>query len=186
MSLLTIIGLAIALAMDAFAVSISGGVVLKKVTRRHYFRFSFHFGLFQFLMPIIGWYLGRTVYESIAAYDHWIVFALLVFIGGKMIHEALAALPDELRADPTRGMSLVSLSIATSIDALAVGLSLAFLNTGIWYPSFVIGLVAAAASLLGLRLGRSPGVLFGKRAEILGGTILIAIGLKVVIEHLSS
>jgi putative Mn2+ efflux pump MntP len=186
MNVLTIIGLAIALAMDAFAVSISGGVVLKKITRRHYFRFSFHFGLFQFLMPIIGWYLGRTVYELIASYDHWVTFGLLAFIGGRMIVEAIRHAPDAIRSDPTRGASLVALSIATSIDALAVGLSLAFLKTTIWMPSLIIGCVAAAASLLGLRLGQTLGYAFGRRAEIVGGSILIAIGIKILVEHLLS
>jgi putative Mn2+ efflux pump MntP len=185
MSTLTLIGIAIGLAMDAFAVAIGAGLTLKVVTPRRTFRLAWHFGLFQALMPIVGWLAGLTVAEYIAPVDHWIAFGLLAAIGGKMIYEALKNEDDEGgRSDPTKGWSLILLSVATSIDALAVGLSLAMLNVDIWYPAVVIGVVAAAFTIVGLQLGRRFGALLGRRMEVIGGLILIGIGVKILIEHL--
>jgi len=184
---LTLIGIAIGLAMDAFAVSIGVGLTLQQVSPRQTFRLSYHFGLFQALMPIIGWVAGRSLVEWIAPVDHWIAFGLLAAIGGKMIYEALTARGQEsVRKDPTKGASLVILSIATSIDALAVGLSLALLGVGIWYPALVIGLVALVFTAVGLHLGKRFGALFGRRMEVLGGVVLIGIGLRILIEHLTA
>jgi putative Mn2+ efflux pump MntP len=136
-------------------------------------------------MPIVGWLAGLTVAEYIAPVDHWIAFGLLAAIGGKMIYEALKNEDDEGgRSDPTKGWSLILLSVATSIDALAVGLSLAMLNVDIWYPAVVIGVVAAAFTIVGLQLGRRFGALLGRRMEVIGGLILIGIGVKILIEHL--
>lgn len=184
---LTLIGIAIALAMDAFAVSIGVGLTLGQIDWRQTFRLSYHFGLFQALMPIIGWLAGRSLVQWIAPVDHWIAFGLLAVIGGKMIYEAFEERDEETRRkDPTRGASLVVLSVATSIDALAVGLSLALLGVGIWYPALVIGVVAVVFTAAGLHLGKRFGTLFGRRMEIVGGAILIAIGLRILIEHLTS
>jgi len=186
MSLITLFAIATGLAMDAFAVSIAVGLALKRVTGRQAFRLSFHFGLFQFLMPIIGWLAGLTVERWIASFDHWIVLGLLAFIGIKMIRGSFQK--DEHHADvadPTRGASLVMLSLATSIDALAVGLSLALLKVKIWYPAVVIGIVAGLLTLIGMRLGQRLGSVFGKRMEAIGGLILLFIGCKIVWEHLS-
>jgi manganese efflux pump family protein len=182
---LAVLGIAVALAMDAFAVAIGTGMVLGRPSGHQTFRLSFHFGLFQFLMPIVGWLAGQTVAEAIEGVDHWIAFGLLAAVGGHMIKEGLGP-PEEARrdADPTRGLSLVVLSVATSIDALAVGLSMALLGVSIWYPSVVIGLVAAAFTLAGLRLGRLLGQRFGHGMALLGGVILVAIGLKILLEHL--
>lgn len=138
-------------------------------------------------MPVIGWLAGMTIQRWIAAYDHWIAFALLAFVGGKMIYEAFFDHDqDALERDPTRGWSLVMLSVATSIDALAVGLSLAVLRISAWYPSLVIGLVAALCTGAGLHLGRWAGSAsrLGARAEIAGGFVLLAIGAKILWEHL--
>lgn len=185
MPFLTLIGIAIGLAMDAFAVSIGAGLTLKEVTPRHTFRLAWHFGLFQALMPIVGWLAGTSISRWISPIDHWIAFALLVAIGAKMIYEAVREGADETeRADPTRGWSLIVLSVATSIDALAVGLSLAFLKVSIWWPAVVIGIVAAAFTAVGLQLGKRFGALLGRRMEVLGGLILIAIGVKILLEHL--
>jgi putative Mn2+ efflux pump MntP len=187
MSLWTLIGIAIGLAMDAFAVAIGAGLTLQKVTLRQTFRLAFHFGLFQALMPIIGWLAGLTVQRWIQEIDHWIAFGLLGAIGGKMIYEALTH-SDEQRArrsDPTKGSSLVMLSVATSIDALAVGLSLALLGVEIWWPAVVIGLVAGAFTTVGLQLGQRFGELLGRRMEVVGGVILIGIGVRILIEHLT-
>ncbi len=182
---LTLIGIAIGLAMDAFAVSIAVGLSLKEVSLRQTLRLAYHFGLFQALMPIIGWLAGRSVERWIGPVDHWIAFGLLSAIGGKMIYEALKGDVEEVeRKDPTKGASLVVLSVATSIDALAVGLSLALLGVEIWYPALVIGLVALVFTAVGLHLGKRFGALLGRRMEIVGGVILIAIGVRILLEHL--
>jgi len=182
---LTLIGVAVGLAMDAFAVSIGAGLTLKTVDARQTLRLAWHFGLFQALMPIIGWLAGLSVERWIAPVDHWIAFGLLAVIGGKMIHEALKDDDEETRrGDPTKGWSLVLLSLATSIDALAVGLSLALLDVSIWWPAVVIGLVAGAFTTVGMQLGKRFGALLGRRMESVGGIVLIAIGVKILAEHL--
>lgn len=179
-----LITIAVALAMDAFAVAIATGVALNSVSPRQTFRLAWHFGLFQALMPIIGWYLGASVRSYIEAYDHWIAFGLLGYIGYKMIKEAFDE-EDASQGDPTRGMTLIILSIATSIDALAVGLSLSMLGISVWWPSLVIGIVALAFTTLGLRIGKTAAQArsLGKYAELLGGSVLIGIGLKILWEH---
>lgn len=185
MALLTLIGIAIGLAMDAFAVAIGAGLTLERVDARQTFRLAWHFGLFQALMPVIGWLAGLTVAHWISPVDHWIAFGLLAVIGGKMIWEALRHDEEKReRSDPTRGWSLIILSIATSIDALAVGLSLALLDVSIWYPAVVIGLVAGGFTAVGIQLGKRFGALLGRRVEVLGGVILIGIGLRILFEHL--
>lgn len=181
---LTLLGIAVALAMDAFAVALGTGMNLATLTGRHLFRLGFHFGLFQALMPVVGWLAGQTVQERIAAWDHWIAFALLAFVGGHMLKEAFSAKDDRAAAsDPTRGMSLVLLSVATSIDALAVGFTLSMLGVSIWWPALIIGLVAGALTVVGMLLGRRAGDHWGPRVEIVGGLILIGIGLKILVEH---
>ncbi len=183
MDLLTLIGIAVALAMDAFAVALGVGVSVSPLTGRHFFRLGFHFGLFQAMMPIIGWLAGRTIQSYIVDYDHWIAFGLLAFVGGHMIYEAFHPEEERQPGDPTRGFSLVFLSIATSIDALAVGLSLGMLNITVWFPALIIGLVAGLFTLAGMLIGRKAGDAWGAKVEILGGIVLIAIGLKIVFEH---
>jgi len=186
MSLLTLLGIAVGLAMDAFAVSIGIGLGARHVDARTTVRLAWHFGLFQFFMPILGWLAGLSLERFISSVDHWIAFGLLTAIGGKMIYEALWG-DEEKRAgkDPTRGASLVVLSVATSIDALAVGLSLALLGVQIWYPAVIIGVVAFAFTAVGLHIGRRFGVLLGKWMEVAGGLILIGIGIRILVEHLS-
>ncbi|MBW2636373.1 MAG: manganese efflux pump [Deltaproteobacteria bacterium] len=179
MGFLSVFLIAIGLGMDAFAVAIGTGVTIRKLSFGPVFRLSFHFGFFQFLMPVVGWLAGRTISGYIAGYDHWIAFGLLLFIGCKMIIDSFKK--EEIdRSDPTRGLTLIILSIATSIDALAVGLGLAFLNTGILFPSIVIGIVAFVMMVFARVLGR----LLGRNVEIVGGIILIGIGIKILIEHL--
>jgi putative Mn2+ efflux pump MntP len=187
MDWISLIAVACALAMDAFAVAIVSGLTLDPLTGRHVFRLAFHFGLFQALMPVIGWTAGSAVYSYIASADHWVAFGLLAFVGGRMIWSALHE-DQEKKAlnDPTSGWTLVVLSIATSIDALAVGLSLAMIGSDIIIPAIVIGLVAAAFTVTGMLLGGRIGALWGRRVEALGGIILVAIGAKIVIEHLST
>lgn len=181
---LTLLGIALALAMDAFAVALGTGMNLATLTGRHLFRLGFHFGLFQALMPIIGWLAGIGLQQKIAAWDHWIAFGLLASVGGHMLWEARSEAHEEKDLkDPTRGLSLVILSVATSIDALAVGFSLSVLGVSIWTPALVIGLVAGALTVAGMLLGRRVGDRWGPRVEVLGGLILIGIGLKILAEH---
>lgn len=184
MGLLEIVLIAVGLAMDAFAVSLGVGTTRHAAGYRASMRMSFHFGLFQALMPIIGWFAGKTIAPFIAAFDHWVAFALLVFVGGRMIRSGMSPEAEIHESDPTRGFTLVLLSVATSIDALAVGLSLAMLGVTIWHPVVVIGAVTAFLSLLGCRLGNRLGFRFGKIMEIIGGGVLILIGIRVVITHL--
>jgi manganese efflux pump family protein len=184
MGWLNLLAVAVALAMDAFAVAIVTGLGLRPLTHRHVFRLAFHFGLFQALMPVIGWGFGRAVHDYVASYDHWVAFGLLSFVGVKMLREAFGHGDDEPRpSDPTSGWSLVVLSVATSIDALAVGLSLAMLRSPIVVPAMVIGLVAAALTATGMVIGRRVGAFWGKRVEVAGGLILVGIGVKIVLEH---
>ncbi len=185
MSFIVLLGIAVGLAMDAFAVAIGVGLGSSRVGVRATLRLAWHFGLFQALMPVLGWVAGRSLAHWFSAIDHWIAFLLLAAVGGKMIYEAVRGGEEgPAEKDPTRGLSLLVLSVATSIDALAVGLSLALLNVGIWYPAAVIGVVAFCFTVLGVRLGRRFGALFGRRVEVVGGLILIAIGLKILVDHL--
>lgn len=188
MGWLNLLALAVALAMDAFAVAVVAGLTVSPLTKRHIFRLSFHFGLFQGLMPVIGWAAGIAIHKYIAAFDHWIAFGLLAFVGGKMLWEALFGDEEtlDISQDPTSGWSLVILSVATSIDALAVGLSLGVMGSTILVPVLVIGIVAAGFTLLGMFLGRQIGRQWGKRVEVLGGIILLGIGVKILLEHLTA
>jgi putative Mn2+ efflux pump MntP len=170
--------------MDAFAVSIAAGLQLSTITKRQVFRLSWHFGLFQFFMPILGWLLGAKFKSHITAYDHWVAFGLLGFIGGKMLWDALFGHEDGgPKKDPTRGKTLVMLSVATSIDALAVGLTLAVLGWGVWLPCIIIGVVAAGMTIIGMHFGKRLGERWETIAEILGGVVLIGIGVKILLEH---
>ena len=170
--------------MDAFAVAVAAGLTLPKVTPRHVFRLAWHFGFFQFLMPVVGWLAGGRLSQYVAAFDHWVAFGLLAFIGGKMIYEAFFLSPQKRAAtDPTRGWTLLVLSIATSIDALAVGLTLAFLQVAVWTPAVIIGIVAAAMTAVGICFGRRLGARWQKGAEVAGGIILILIGIRIILSH---
>ena len=184
MDFVTVLLIALGLAMDAFAVALGVGTTRKDVWFRPGFRLSFHFGLFQFMMPIIGWAVGETIVRFIANWDHWIAFGLLANVGGKMVKESFEEGESHNGSDPTRKWTLVMLAVATSIDALAVGLSLAMVQVQILYPSIVIGIVAAVMTALGLALGKRLGTKFGKRMELVGGLVLIGIGLRVLISHI--
>jgi manganese efflux pump family protein len=184
MSLAEIVLIAVGLAMDAFAVSLGIGTTGRANRPRPIFRLSFHFGLFQALMPILGWLAGSRVAHLISGVDHWIALALLAFVGIRMIRSGLDPDGESWQTDPSRGGTLIMLSVATSIDAFAIGLSLAMLRVQILYPSVVIGVITAGMSLGALLVGGRLGHMFGKRMEVLGGLILIAIGLRVVLTHL--
>ncbi len=187
MDWITVIVIAIGLGMDAFAVALVCGARRTCIQARPLFRLSFHFGLFQFLMPVIGWYLGTTVDQYFSKYGYLITFGLLTYIGIKMLLESLSPNSSKIELkDPTKGMMMVMLSIATSIDAFAVGLSLAFLGTTIWMPSIIIGIVALIMTAIGMIFGKALGNRFGKKMELFGGIILIGIGIKILLEHFLS
>jgi len=180
--------IAVGLAMDAFAVSLAAGATGWAATPRARFRLWFHFGLFQALMPIVGWLVGARVAGLMAAWDHWLAFALLVWIGGRMVRGGLRRDDgDEASGvDPTRGRTMVGLAVATSLDALAVGFSFACLDVSVWMPALVIGVVAAVFSLVGCLLGGRLGPGVGRRMEVLGGVVLILVGFHILWEHFSA
>jgi manganese efflux pump family protein len=177
--------IALSLSADCFAVSLGGSCGLPRLRYIQVFRTALAFGLAQSIMPALGWLAGRTVINYIANYDHWIAFGLLAVVGGRMIWEAFDKKEGEKAGmDITRGWMLVTLALATSIDALAVGLSLAFLKTNILIAALIIGVVAFVISNLGFYIGRKASDVLGQRARIIGGIILIGIGLRVLISHL--
>lgn len=183
MSLLNITAIAVALAMDAFAVAIVSGVCLQSVGLRQTLRLAWHFGLFQALMPIIGWSAGITARAYIETYAHWVAFGLLWFVGLHMIITAVQGDDRQTRPkDPTRGMTMVLLSVAVSIDALAVGFSLAMIKVAVWTPALIIGLVAGLFTIIGIHLGCKIGSFksLGRYAEVIGGVVLLVIGLKIL------
>ena len=180
---LSLLGISLGLAMDAFAVSIAVGLRLQRVTPRHTFRVAFHFGLFQFLMPLVGWSLGRQLSLYFSQYNHWAALALLSCIVCKMLWEARAQRESKSTADPTRGWTLVTLSLATSMDALAVGVSMALLGVPVWLPSAVIGVITAALSAVGIAFGGTLGSRWQRWAELAGGVVLILIGLEIFLSH---
>lgn len=184
MDYIGILIIAVGLAMDAFAVSLGVGTNGSAKDNRSIFRLAFHFGIFQGLMTYLGWLAGTTISHWINRFDHWLALILLVFVGFNMIRSGLNKEIDSVRANPTKGWQLVILSVATSIDAMAVGLSLALINTPILQASIIIGLVTLGLSLFGLLVGYKLGERFGKRMEIVGGLILIGIGLRILATHI--
>lgn len=187
MSYTVIFGIALALAMDAFAVSISYGCSPVKMSFKNTFTIALFFGAFQAFMPVIGWFSGRLFEQMIKSWDHWIAFALLAVIGIKMIIEGLKNHSAEDACDVQKDLGyrkLFVLSVATSIDALAVGLGLSLINYAIAVPAVIIGTVTFAISFTGVRMGCRLQHLLGRRVEIFGGAILVFIGLKILFEHL--
>ena len=185
MRLAEILLIAVGLAMDAFAVSLGAGACGRLGRLRHALRLSFHLGLFQFMMPILGWFAGTLVAGAVSHWAPWVAFALLAWVGGRMVRSGLAAedSADQRATDPSRGMTMVMVCVATSIDAFAIGLSLAMLEVAVWFPSVVIGVVTAALSMVGIAIGTRLGAAFGRRMEVLGGLILIGIGVRIVLSR---
>ncbi|MBQ8493954.1 MAG: manganese efflux pump [Alistipes sp.] len=182
MSISEIIILAIGVAMDAFAVSIAKGLSVKQVKSRHYLSVALWFGGFQALMPIMGYFLGTWFAHIVERYDHWIAFILLAIIGGKMIKEALT---DDARGDDDfSSRTMFVMAVATSIDALAIGISLAFLDVNIWTAVAYIGIITAIFSAVGIKIGHRFGQRHRKSATIFGGVVLIAIAIKILLEHI--
>jgi len=189
MGWISLLIIAVSLSLDAFAVAAVAAATLGAPDGHQRFRLSFHFGLFQALMLVWGWLLGAAIAHVAARYSAWIAFALLALVGGNMIRNCLFG-EDEAEehksGDPTKGASLIMLSVATSLDALAVGVSLAMLHTQIVRASIVVGAVASINTLVGMRIGEAIGRMWGKRFELLGGLVLIALGVKILVDYLHS
>jgi len=201
-SFITVFLIALGLAMDAFAVAVSCGFMIKQLHLRYAMRVAVFFGLFQAVMPLLGWLSGCTIRDYIQAFDHWVAFGLLAFIGGKMIYESFMIKEiDTCKTCPYAAdgtcpefqerikqqfsvRTLFILAVATSIDALAVGVSISILGEPIVMPSIVIGIVAFVMSLAGVIIGNKVGHLFESKIEIIGGLVLIGIGIKILIQDL--
>ena len=184
MELATSFFIAVGLAMDAFAVSLGIGTTGQARDRRSKFRLIFHFGFFQGGMTLLGWLLGTTIAGFIGGIDHWVALALLAYVGANMIRSGLNPDGECYQSNPSKGKTLMMLCVATSLDAMAVGLGMAMLRTPVVFPSVVIGVVTAGLSTFGLFAGTQLGIKFGKRMEILGGLILIGIGLRILYTHI--
>jgi len=183
MDAITILLIALGLAMDAFAVSIASGISSDiSSKRKNALLIGLFFGGFQMLMPVLGWAVGLTLQDLIVSIDHWVAFGLLAFIGAKMIYDSTKK--DEPKTSSLKIATLITLSIATSIDALMVGLSFAFLQSSIILPVAVIGIVTFTLSATGYIFGFKLGEIFENRIKIVGGIILIGIGLKILLDHL--
>jgi putative Mn2+ efflux pump MntP len=187
MAFVLILGMAVALAMDCFAVTLGMACGERGLTMKQAVRMAAAFGGFQFVMPVAGWLAGDKLLGFIRSFDHWVAFGLLALIGGRMIYESFGLSEEEkaCRPDQTQGSRLLVLALATSIDALAVGLSLGVVRSGILFPAAVIGATSFVMTIAGAKLGPVVGRIVGRRAELLGGLILIAIGAKILIEHLA-
>ena len=185
MGIISIFILAVALAMDAFGVSVTDGIILKKIKVKDAVKIGLFFGIFQFLMPCIGSFFAGFALKYIESVDHWIAFGLLLFLGVRMIIEALKE-EKEIPQNPLGAKTLTVMAIATSIDALAAGVTIAAVDTPILIPAIIIGVVAFCFSFAGLYIGNKFGDILGEKAEILGGIMLIGIGLKTLLEHLFS
>jgi putative Mn2+ efflux pump MntP len=183
---LELVLIAVSLSMDAFAVSLCKGLCMKRMRYGRATVIAFFFGGFQAVMPLVGWMLGTQFAQYITRWDHWIAFILLSYIGGKMIWESLRGKPDETCATDDRLdlKELLLLAIATSIDALAVGVTFAFLGTDVVPAVLEIGVITLALSFAGVWIGNRFGTRFKRGAEIAGGVVLILIGLKILFEHL--
>ncbi len=175
----------IGLSMDAFAVAVCRGLKMQKLNVKHTAVIALFFGGFQALMPLIGWFLGKQFEKYITAVDHWIAFALLAFIGGKMIYDSFKKDDDDQgEKDIFNIKEIFVMAVATSIDALAVGITFAFLSVNIWSSISIIGVTTFVLSAIGVLIGHKFGTKYKNKAELAGGVILVLIGLKILLEHL--
>lgn len=184
MSLISLFVLALGLSMDAFAVAVCKGLALKQASPRDAGIVGLWFGGFQALMPLLGYFVGAQLKDSIMAYDHWVAFGLLALIGGNMIREALSHSQEAAPDSALSFRAMLPMAVATSIDALAVGVTFAFLDVNIWGAVSLIGFTTCVLSMLGVKAGSLFGARYEKKAELLGGVILILLGVKILLEHL--
>lgn len=182
MGLITLFFLAIGLCFDTFAVSVSSGLLRKEIVFWQAVRIAFFLAIFQAIMPVLGWLGGITIKEWIEPFDHWVALGILTILGVKMLIESLKA-SDEKNINPLDIKVIISMALATSIDAFAVGISFAIIEVNMILAVLIIGSVTFIASMLGILFGKKTGSHFGQKMEIIGGLILIAIGIKIVIEH---
>lgn len=183
MDLITLFALALGLSFDTFAVSLSCGIVKSKIRFKEALRIAIVMAIFQAGLPVAGYFLGSFLSSSVKAVDHWLAFLLLGFLGVKMIVEGLKGGSDPRPRDITKPGTILAMALGTSIDAFAVGISIALLNVEIWTTALIIGAITFLASMIAIRLGKGAAGRLGLRMEIIGGVILILIGLKIVIEH---
>jgi len=190
MQFITLLLLAIGLSMDAFAVSVTNGMCYQGLKKKHVMMIAGTFGFFQAFMPVLGFFLGQTFSGAIVSFDHWVAFALLFIIGAHMIVEAVRELrhpSNECKVDVCSFKKVFIQGIATSIDALAVGVSLALIpDTDIFWAALIIGIVTFLCSFIGVTIGKKAGAFLKGRSEIIGGLILIGIGVKIVVEHITT
>lgn len=184
MELVSIFLIALGLSVDSFAASVCSGLAIKKIRFLQAVKIAFFLALFQGGMPVIGWFIGWEINELIKDFDHWIAFILLAGLGSKMIYESLSNNEEDSSFNPLKLTVLIGISVATSIDALVIGFSMALIDVIIWWPAVIIGLVTFIASMLGMLLGKKIGSQTSKRFEVAGGIVLILIGLRILIEHL--
>ena len=182
MTIWEILVIGVGLSMDAFAVAVCKGLSLKKITPKNAVTVALYFGIFQGVMPVIGYFLGSTFSRYVTKFDHWIAFGLLLIIGGKMIYDSVKG--NESADDKLDVKTMLLLAVATSIDALAVGITFAFLEANIFVSASIICAVTFALSLLGVLIGKKFGEKLKNKAEIAGGVVLILIGVKILLEHL--
>jgi manganese efflux pump family protein len=185
MEILTIILIAIGLSFDTFAVSVSSGLILRKIDFISATRIALTMAVFQALMPVIGWLAGSGIKTYAESFDHWIAFGILALLGGKMIYESFKTDPEDRSFNPMEIKVMIGMAVATSIDALIVGFSFALLDFKILISVGIIGVVTYIVAMLGMLFGKKIGARMGRRMEMLGGVMLILIGLKILIEHLS-
>ena len=186
MQLLTIILIAIGLSFDTFAVSVSSGLILRKIDFFNATKIAITLAVFQAAMPVIGWLAGSGIKVYAEDFDHWIAFGILALLGGKMIYESFNTDPDNRSFNPLDFKVMIGMAIATSIDALIVGFSFALLNFKILLSVGIIGAVTYIVAMLGMLFGKKIGARMGRRMEMLGGVMLILIGVKILFEHLST
>ena len=184
MELVSIFLIAAGLSVDSFAASVCSGLAIKSIRFLQAVKIAFFLALFQGGMPVIGWFIGWEINELIKDFDHWIAFVLLAGLGSKMIYESLTNHEEDSSFNPLKLSVLLGISVATSIDALVIGFSMALIDVVIWWPAIIIGTVTFMAAMLGMLLGKKIGNQTSKRFEIIGGIILILIGLRILIEHL--
>ncbi|MGZ2368261.1 manganese efflux pump MntP [Ancylomarina sp. YFZ004] len=185
MSFVEIILIAISLAMDSFAVSITAGLILKEFSPKHFIRIAFYMGFFQALMPVLGWMIGVSFQHYIVSFDHWVAFFLLLALGGKMIYDDLKCEDDHCCFDPQKRLVVMGLALATSIDALVVGVNFAFLDMSITMPIYTIGITSFVLSFIGIFIGCQVGTKVKLKFTLIGGVILIGLGSNILYEHLT-
>lgn len=184
MELVSVFLIAAGLSVDSFAASVCSGLSIKGIRFLQAVKIAFFLALFQGGMPVIGWFIGWEINELIKDFDHWIAFILLAGLGSKMIYESVNSKEENSNFNPLKLSVLLGISVATSIDALVIGFSMALIDVLIWWPAIIIGVVTFIASMLGMLLGKKIGNQASKRFEVIGGIVLIFIGLRILIEHL--